>query len=89
MVKLTNDKNIKNLKKRKILRYFIIAFGIITIVLSILSLIIKWSFIFPLITFLIMTLLTKKRENIPIKLSKSIETKRIEKALQKQKENKK
>ncbi|MBQ7136852.1 MAG: hypothetical protein IJO43_02605 [Bacilli bacterium] len=89
MNKLTNDQNIKNLKKRKILRYLIIALGIITIVLSILSLIIKWSFIFPLITFLLMTILTKKRESIPIKLSKSIETKRIEKAIKKQKEKKK
>ena len=89
MVKLTNDQNIKNLKKRKVLRYFIIIFGLITIVLAVLSLIIKLSFIYSLIGFIIMTTLTRARENIPIKISKSIETKRIEKALEKQKKKKK
>lgn len=88
MSKLTNDQNIKNLKKRKILRYFIIFFGIVTIVLAILSLTIKLSFIFSLISFIIMTLLTKKRESIPIKINEDLEMKRIENALKKQKKKK-
>jgi len=89
MVKLTNDQNIKNLKTRKILRYFIISFGLITIILAILSLVIKLSFIYSLISFVIMTFLTKKRESIPIKVSKTIEAKRIENAIKKQKNKRK
>lgn len=88
MVKLTNDQNIKNLKKRKILRYLIIFFGVVTIVLAILTLTIKLSFIFSLISFLIMTILTKKREGIPIKIHKDLEMKKIENALKKQKKKK-
>lgn len=85
MVKLTNDQNIKNLKTRKILRYFIMFFGLITIVLAILALVIKLSFVYSLISFVVMTILTKKRESIPIKISKSLEAKRIEKAMNNQK----
>ena len=85
MSKLTNDQNIKNLKNRKNLRYLIIVFGFLTIVLAILALTIKLSFIFSLISFIIMTLLTKKRESIQIKLSEDLETKKIKKALEKQK----
>lgn len=88
MKKLTNDQNIKNLRKRKVLRYFIIAFGVITIILAILALTIKLHFIFSVISFAIMTILTKTRENIPIKISKTIEMKRIEKAMEKQKKKK-
>ena len=88
MKKLTNDENIKNLKTRKILRYFIIGFGILTIVFALLSLTTKLSFIFSLVAFIIMTLLTKKRESIPINISKDLETKRIEKAIEKQKKKK-
>lgn len=85
MEKLTNDQNIKNLKKRKILRYFIIVFGITTIILAILALVIKLNFIFSLVSFIIMTILTKKRESIPIKISKDLEMIRIEKSLKKHK----
>lgn len=89
MTKLTNDENIRNLKKRKVLRYLIIVFGIITIILAILALTIKLSFIFSLVAFIIMTMLTKKRESIPIKIHKDLEMKRIENALKKQKNRKK
>lgn len=89
MGKITNDQNIKNLKARKILRYLIIIFGLVTIVLAILSLTIKLSFVFSLISFVIMTLLTKKRESIEIKRSKTLESKIIEKELRKQKNKKK
>lgn len=85
MIKLTNDQNIKNLKARKELRIFIIIFGILTIVLAIFALTIKLSFIYSLISFIIMTILTKKRESIPIKVSKAIETKRTENTIKKAK----
>jgi len=85
MEKLTNDQNIKNLKTRKKLRYLIIIFGILTIVLAILALTIKLSFIFSLVSFLIMTFLTKKRESIPIKMNKDLEIKRIQKSIDKHK----
>lgn len=89
MVKLTNDQNIKNLKKRKILRRFIILFGILTIVLAILSLTVKLGFGYSLVAFIIMTILTRQREKIPINLNKDIETKRIEKAMEKQQKKQK
>lgn len=89
MEKLSNDQNIKNLKTRKMLRIWIIIFGILTIVLSILSLTVKLGFGYALVAFIIMSLLTKKRESIPIKVSKDIEAKKIEKAMKKNKEKKK
>jgi len=89
MEKLTNDQNIKNLKTRKILRILIIIFGIITIVLSILSLTVKLGIGYPLVAFIITTILTKKRESIPINISKSLEAKRIEKAMEKNKKKRK
>lgn len=85
MEKLTNDQNIKNLKTRKKLRYLIIFFGILTIILAVLALTIKLSFIFSLVSFLIMTFLTKKRESIPIKMNKDLEIKKIQKSIDKHK----
>lgn len=69
---LTNDQNIKNLKTRKILRYVIIVCCIITIVLSILCLIFQFSFLIPLVAFIITSYLSKKRESIPINKSKEL-----------------
>lgn len=89
MEKLSNDQNIKNLKTRKILRIWIIIFGILTILLAVLSLTIKLGFGYSLASFIIMTILTKKRESIPIKVSKDIEAKRVEKTMKKVKEKKK
>ncbi len=89
MVKLTNDQNIKNLKTRKILRIFIIIFGLLTIILAFLSLTIKLGIGYSLVAFIIMTILTRKREKIPINRNKDLETKRIEKAIEKQKNKRK
>lgn len=89
MVKLTNDQNIKNLKKRKILKRFIILFGILTIVLAVLSLTVKLGFGYSLVAFIIMTILTRQREKISVNLNKDLETKRIEKAIEKQKKKQK
>ena len=89
MVKLTNDQNIKNLKTRKILRIFIIIFGLLTIILAFLSLTIKLGIGYSLVAFIIMTILTRKREKIPINRNKDLETKRIENAIEKQKTKRK
>ena len=65
---LTNDQNIKNLKKRKILRIFMIIFASLTIVLSVLFLIfqIDLLLIIALISFIIAERLKKIREKTPI-----------------------
>lgn len=69
---LTNDQNIKNLKTRKILRYVIIVLSIITIVLSILCLVFNFTFLIPLVFFIITSYFSKKRESIPINKSKEL-----------------
>lgn len=64
--KITNNENIKNLKKRKILRYFIILFAILTIVFSVLNLFFQVSLVFALVFFVITTILDKVRSKIEI-----------------------
>ena len=63
----TNEKKLNNYKKRKILRIIIIISSLITIVLSILSLIIKLNIIYALLGFIITTVLTKYRNSLEIK----------------------
>ncbi len=89
MTELTNDQNIKNLKKRKILRSIIIFFCILTIILAILAMIYKYLLILPVISFIISTILINKREQIPIKLSEDLEIKKIQKEIDKQKKKRK
>lgn len=64
---MTNDEKVSNMKKRRILFYLIIFFGLATLVLAILSLVIKLTPIPAIITFLIEVLLTKYRERLAIK----------------------
>lgn len=71
--KLTNDENIKNLKKRKILRILIILFAILTILFSLLNLFFQVSLIFALIAFLVTTILDRVRTNTPINKKDDIE----------------
>lgn len=85
--RLTNDQNIANLKTRKILRYFIIAFAVITMILSILSLVIGLSFIFPLISYIIVVILSNKRNKTTINKAKDIYE--VEKEIEKTKKHKK
>ena len=66
-MKISNEQNLKNYKKRKILWWLIIIFGVLTIILSFLSLLIKLGVGYALIAFIIMTLLTKKRNSIELK----------------------
>lgn len=70
--RLTNDENIKNLQIRKVLRILIIIFSVITIVLSLLSLIIGISFAYGLITYIIVVILSRKRNSTQINKSKKI-----------------
>ncbi len=67
MNELTNEKKLNNYKKRKILRIIIIISSLTTIVLSILSLIIKLNIIYALLGFIITTVLTKYRNSLKIK----------------------
>ena len=65
---ISNDENIANLKKRKYLRYLIIFFALITIVLAFLDLIMQNTFLlmFAIIFFIITTFLNKYRESLEI-----------------------
>lgn len=70
---LSNDENIANLKKRKILRIVIIIFATLTIILALLTIITQWfdvgfkvSVIFALITYIITTILSRVRNKIKI-----------------------
>lgn len=81
--KISNDENIKNLKKRKILRIIIIIFCLITIALAVSSLIFNISFIFPLLSFIITHILINIKEKIII--NKKDDLKEIRKVLNKSK----
>ena len=67
MNKLSNDEKALRYKKRKVLLYLIIVFGLATIVLSVLSIIIKISPVFALISFVIEAVLSKYREKLAFK----------------------
>ncbi len=62
-MKVDNEINLKNYHKRKVLRIWIIVFGIATLLLSLLSLTIQLGVGYALICFIVMTILTKIREN--------------------------
>lgn len=81
--KLSNDENIKNLKKRKILRIAIIVFCILTIAFSVLTLVIKTNVIIPIVTFIIAKILIKIRDNTEI--NKKDDLKDVRKVLSKSK----
>lgn len=63
---LTNEQNLKNLKKREILRILTIIFALATITLAILNLFYGVNIIFALIAYLIVVILTKVRNSTPI-----------------------
>ena len=64
---MTNDEKIKVIKKRRILYYLIIFFGLTTLVLALFSLVEKITPIPAIITFLIEAILTKEREKLSVK----------------------
>ena len=67
MEKLSNDEKAARYQKRKILLVFIGIFGLSTIVLSVLSLVINLSPILARISFLIEAILSKKRDKLRFK----------------------
>ena len=81
--KITNDENIKNLKKRKVLRIVIIFFSILTVILSICSLTFKISIIFPILSFVITHILMRIKDKILI--NKTDDLKSYRKVLNKNK----
>ena len=83
---ISNDENIANLKKRKYLRYAIIIFALITIILAFLDLIMQNTLLLLLaiIFFIITTFLNKYRESL--KIIKKDELKEVREAIE---ENKK
>ena len=66
--KISNDEKIKRVKIRKILKVFIIVFGLLTVLLAILSLIYKISPIFALITFIVEAILSNYRNKLDPKV---------------------
>ena len=65
---MTNDEKVERLRKRKILYYLIIVFGVATLFLAILSLTEKITPLFALITFLVEAILSKWRDKLKIKV---------------------
>ena len=64
--KINNEQNIINLKKRELLRIFIIIFSILTIVFSLGNLFYEINLIFALLFFILTVVLNKIREKIII-----------------------
>ena len=81
MEKLSNEQNIKNLKKRERLRIIIIVFALATIILSLLNLFCGVSIVFALITMIIVIVLEKVRDKTII--IKKEENKEIKKEIDK------
>ena len=67
MSKLTNEKKIKRINQRKILKYLIIFFGLLTLGLAIYSLLAEASPIYAVISFIIEFGLSKYREKLDLK----------------------
>ena len=63
-----NDEKIKRVKQRKILKVFIICFGLATLVLAIHSLVTGFTPILAIISFLIEALLSRYRNKLDPKL---------------------
>ena len=68
---LTNDEKIKRVKQRKILKGFIIFFGLLTLLLAIHSLITKFTPIPAIISFVIEALLSNYRNKLDPKVEVS------------------
>ena len=64
MIRMTNDEKIKIMKKRRILYYLIIFFGLATLVLAIFSLVEKFTPIPAIITFAVEAILSNYRNKL-------------------------
>ena len=85
--KITNDQNIENLKKRKILRLIIIFFSLLTIILALANLFFNLNILFAFSAFIITAILNKMRDKT--KIIKKDELKDVRKALNKNRRTKK
>ena len=65
---MTNDEKIKNVKKRKILKVFIIIFGLLTVFFAILSLVINFNILACVLTFLVEASLSRKFKSLDPKV---------------------
>ena len=81
--RISNDENIRNLRKRKILRIVIIILALITIILSLASIIFNINLIFPIISFIITHVFIRIREKTII--NKNDDLKEVRKLLNKNK----
>lgn len=70
-MKNRNEEKIKRVRVRKILKGFIIFFGLLTLVLAIYSLVTKFTPIFAIISFLIEAILSYFRNKLDPKLLNS------------------
>lgn len=87
-VKLTNDENIANLRKRKILRIVVISFSLLTILLTLLYFLFDISIFFAVISFVITHIFKILRDKTPInKKDDGLDS--IRKEIRKSKERKK
>lgn len=68
---ISNDEKIKRVKKRKILKCFILFFGLLTLVLSIHSLVTNFTPILAIISFLIEAILSNYRNKLDPKVEVS------------------
>lgn len=71
MNKLSNEEKIKRVNIRKILKGFIIFFGLLTLILAIYSLVTKTSPIFAVLSFIVEYVLSKYREKLDPKVEVS------------------
>ncbi len=71
MTKISNDEKIKRVKKRKILKGFIIFFGFLTLILAIHSLITKFTPIPAILSFIIEASLSYYRNKLDPKVVNS------------------
>lgn len=70
-MKISNEEKIKRVKLRKILKVFIIIFGLATLVLALFSLFNKLSPIYAIITFVIEAVLSNYRNKLDPKVVNS------------------
>ena len=83
--RINNDQNIKNLKKREILRILIIIFSLLTIILALGNLFYSVNLLFALFCFIVTVIFNKIREKTVI--VKKDNLKEIRQEIKKNKKN--
>ena len=88
MYDISNDQNLRNFKKREILRILIIIFAALTIVLAILNLFFQVHIIFAFLSYIVVLVLSRIRKKTVIN-KKEDEFSDIRKEMEKVKRKKK